>query len=362
MTYLSPYLILANVDDGTGVNPWKVQWPDTAQPEVWAGGNAGSDLLSDEPSPIQNIMKLNEFAAVYKKESLWILQKVSTTDIFQKSCIRTGIGLAAPRALAEAEGQHYFMALNNFYQWNGMQPNPIGGPVRDEVFGKIDRNKINRCFAIHVQELREVWFFVVVAGGTWPVEVWKYNYDNGFWYYDTCASITCAMKWEKVLSESWNDDTPGSWDESLDVWDSGDSIAAWEEILFGKSDGNTTTLDYIKADDDGAVIEGIFETKDFIGNSMELNSRWLQIDFWARGSSGARLYVDYSIDGGSTWVNIPYSSSKAYLELTEKSLQYNFWFDTYASEIRFRARNNESGEIFYIKAFFPYYLSKEQRR
>jgi hypothetical protein len=88
----------------------------------------------------------------------------------------------------------------------------------------------------------------------------------------------------------------------------------------------------------------------------------LQIDFWARGSSGARLYVDYSINGGSTWVNIPKSSSKAYIELTETAVQYNLYFDVYASEIRFRARNAESGEIFYIKAFFPYYLSKEAKR
>jgi hypothetical protein len=255
------------------------------------------------------------------------------------------------------------MALNDFYMWDAAsQPISIGGPVRDEVFSKVDRTKINRCFAIHVQELKEVWFFVIVAGATWPTEVWKYNYSNGFWYYDTCAEMTAAMKWEKAISEAWNDDTPGSWDAALDVWDSGDSIAAWEEILFGKANGFTTKLDYTKADDDGVAVEGISESKDYIGNSMELRSRWLQIDFWARGSSGAKLYVDYSIDGGVTWVNVPYSSSAAYISLTETGTQYNLYFDIYASEIRFRARNSESGEIFYIKAFFPYYLSKEQRR
>jgi len=363
MTYLSPYLLLAYVDDGVSINPWKVQWPDTGNCQQWTGGNSGAQLLSDDASPIQNIMKLNEYAAVYKKESLWILNKVSTTDVFQKNCVRTGIGLAAPRALADADGNHYFMALNDFYMWNAAnQPTPIGTGVRDEVFSKINRNRISRCFAIHVQELTEIWFFVVVAGSDWPTEVWKYNYRNGFWYYDTCLEITAAMKWEKVLSETWDDDTPGSWDEALDVWDSGDSIAAWEEILFGNKDGNTLKLDYTKADDLGVAVEGVFETKDFIGNSLELKSRWLQIDFWSRGSSGARLYVDYSVDAGDTWVNVPYTSSKAYIELTEKPVQYNVYFDVISSEIRFRVRNAESGELFYIKAFFPYYLSKEQRR
>lgn len=360
--YLSPYLLLAHIDDGSSVNPWKVQWPDTGNCQQWTGGSSGSDTLGDEPSPIQNIMKLNEYAAVYKKESLWLLNKVSTSDIFQKTCVRSGIGLGGSRALAEAEGVHYFMSLNDFYQWNAMQPVSIGGPVRDEVFGRIDRNRMNRCFAVHVQELTEIWFFVVISGGDWPTEVWKYNYRNGFWYYDTCAELTAAMKWEKILSEDWNDDTPGSWDEALNIWDSGDSIAAWEEILFGKKDGNTTKLNYNVADDDGVAVEGIFETKDFIGNSLELKSRWLQADFWARGSPGARLYFDYKIDGSDKWVNVPHSSSKAYAELTEDAVQYFFYFDVYASEIRYRVRNAESGEIFYIKAFFPYYLSKEQRR
>lgn len=363
MTYLSPYLLLAHIDDGVNVNPWKVQWPDTGNCQKWTGGNSGADVLGDEPSPIQNIMKLNEYAAVYKKESLWLGQKVSTTDIFDFNCIRTGIGLASPRAVAEAEGQHYFMALNDFYVWNGMQPNSIGASVRDEVFNKVDRNKMNRCFAIHVQELTEIWFFIIISGDTWPKEVWKYNYRNGFWYVDTCSELTAAIKWEKILSESWDDDNGTKiWDEALDLWDAGDSIADWEEVVFGNKDGNTMKLDYTKADDLGVAVDGVFETKDFIGNSLELKSRWLQIDFWARGSSGAKLYIDYSIDEGSTWINVPYSSSKTYIELTEKPVQYNVYFDVYASEIRFRTRNSESGQIFYIKAFFPYYLSKEQRR
>jgi hypothetical protein len=362
MAYLSPYLLLANVDDGVNINPWKVQWCDTGDCQKWTGGNSGAQVLGDEPSPIMNIVKLNEFAGVYKKDSLWLGQKVSTTDVFQFSCTKTGIGLSASRAIAEAEGIHYFMAANDFYAWNGMQPSSIGAPVREEVFGKIDRKKIQRCFAIHVQELTEIWFFVICAGDSWPKEVWKYNYRNTFWYYDTCSELTAAIKWEKILSETWHDDTPGTWDEALDRWDSGDSIAAWEEVVFGGSDGNTQKIDYTKADDCGSAVEGIFETKDFIGNSLELNTRWLQIDFWARGSPGAKLFVDYSTDGGSIWKNIPYSSSKAYIELTESAVQYHLYFDVYAPQARFRVRNAESGEIFYVRAFYPFYLSKEQRR
>ena len=67
--YLSPYLLLANVDDGS-TYPWKVQWSDTGDPETWDSGNAGSEVLADEPSEIKQIKKMNEFVACYKKESL----------------------------------------------------------------------------------------------------------------------------------------------------------------------------------------------------------------------------------------------------------------------------------------------------
>jgi hypothetical protein len=360
--YLSPYLLLAYTNDGISIKPWRVSWSDTGNCENWSSGAAGSLDLGDEPSVIQNILKLNEYAAVYKKDSIWLLNKVSSSDVFQKSCARTGIGLAASRAVIDADGQHYFMSFNDFHTWEGIRPTSIGAAVRDEVFRRIDPNRINRSFALHVQELSEVWFFIPVSGGSWPTEIWKYNYRLGFWYYDTCAELSAAMRWGKVASEAWNDDTPGSWNEALDVWDSGDSIANWEEIILGKVSGYCSKLDYTKADDEGLPVEGVFETKDFIGESLEKKTRWLQIDFWARGSSSAKLYIDYSVNGGDDWTNIPYTSSQAYAELTEKAVHYKFYFDIVSSEIRFRARNAETGEVFYIKAFYPYYLSKEQNR
>jgi len=363
MTYLTPYLLLAHIDDGASINPWKVQWCDAGNPELWAGGTSGSDMLSRDPSPIMNIMRLNEFAAVYKQDALCLGQLVSNSDIFQFSPIKSGIGLAASRALAEAEGMHYFMAANDFYRWNGIREESIGGPIRDEVFSRLDREKIMRCFALHVQELTEIWFYIVVSGASWPTEVWKFNYRTGFWYYDTCLELTAAIKWQKIASETWDDDA-GTWDEALDVWDAGDSTKNWEEIVFGDKDGVTSRLDYTKADDGSVAVEAVFETKDFIADEIGQKIRWEQLDIVARGSYEAKFYVDYSIDEGDTWVNIPYTSSQAYCKLAEKIALYNFWFDVYASEkgIRFRARNAESGELFFIRGLQPYYLSKEQKK
>lgn len=355
--YLSPYTLLAHLTESGTVNPWKVKWSDTNAPETWSGGNSGSALLSDEPSPIQNIMKLNEFAAVYKKESLYLGRKVDTSEVFLFDPIKTGVGLSAPRAVAEAEGQHYFMGANDFYVWNGIRVEPIGGNLRDEVFSRLDRNKISRCFAIHVQELTEVWFFVVISGSSWPTEVWKYNYRTGFWYYDTCDSLTCGIKWERVNTISWNDSV-GTWDEQQTVWDTGTTIAAWEDIVFGLSTGYTHNLDYTTTDDNGVAVSAHVITKDYTGDILEFNKRWLQLDVWGKGPG--KLYIDYSTDEGSNWVNIPYTSSQAYIDLDGTNRKYEMYFDVIADKIRFRFRNAESGETFYLRNFYPYYLGQEQ--
>lgn len=358
-TYLSPYLLVAHMIESGDINPWKVRWPDTNNPENWTTGNSGEALLSDDPSPIQNIMKLNEFAAVYKQESLYLGRKVDTSDVFLFDPAWTGIGLVAPRAVGEAEGYHYFMGANDFYRWNGLRPESIGAPLRDEVFSRINREKIKRCFSLHIQELNEIWFFVIIAGYNWPTEIWKYNYRTGYWYEDTCSELTAAVKWERVNTRSW-DNFVGSWDSAQTLWDAGATVAKWEEIVFGDRFGYCHRLNYETTNDSGEAVDARFDSKDFTGDILEFNKRWLQLDLWARGPG--KLYVDYSTDEGSTWTNIPYTPSQAYIDLDGQMRKWEMFFDIIADKIRFRFRNSESGETFILRNFYPYYLAREQIR
>ena len=357
LAYLSPYLLAAYTDDGITVEPWRVAWCDTDNPQVWSGGNSGEALITDEPSIIQNIAKLNDFVAVYKKDSLAIGVKVDPPDIFRFQTVKTGVGLASPRAFADAEGQHYFMAQNDFHTWNGTRVESIGNAVREYIFSRVNRQKIARCFAQHVQELNEIWFFILTSSDTWPTEVWKYNYKMGFWYYDTCVGITAGIKWENTTTLDW-DSMQGTWDQQQIAWDDSAIAAAWEEIMLGTSDGFSTKLDYTTTNDRGVAVEGVFESKDFIAESHEFGARWQKFDVWSKGPG--KLYLDYSTDHGDNWVTIPYTSSQDYVDLTALMTKYEWYFDTWAENIRFRLRNAVLSETFYVQAFFPYYLNREE--
>lgn len=357
ITYLSPYVLIANlVESGTDL-PWRIDWCDTDAPENWSSGNAGSYLAADEPSEIQNLKKLNDFVTFYKKESIGVGRKVDPPDIFRFETIQTGIGLAAPRSVVDAEGRHYFQGFNDFFVWNGIRAVPIGAKVRDEAFTLADPDKFDRCFAIHVQKLNEVWFFIVQIGSDYPEHVWRYKYTNDFWYQDTCSSITAAIRWERTTSLVW-DDATGTWDQQQIVWNDASTTDAWEEIMFGNSTGYSLRLDYTTTNDNSVAVTAAYVTKDFTAGNLEQSERWLQLDVWAYGPG--KMYVDYSSDFGSNWTNIPYTSSQAYADLTSVVEKYEFYLDVWKKNVRFRIRNGETGESLIINSICPYYLSREE--
>ena len=304
-------------------------------------------------------MKLNEFAACYKENSLWIGRKLSTTDIFDFSCIKTGIGLASSRGVADHAGQHYFIGNNDFYVWNGARYESIGGAVRDEAFSFVDRSKLNRCFAFNMRDVGEIWFFMVRSGTSWPTDIWKYSYLNGFWYYDTCDEITGMISWYRSSDQSWDSDIgsgsdTGTWDEATDAWDDSISTSDSEDYIFGDSRGHTLSYDRNSFDDDGSAVKSEMVTKDYIADKFENYKRWLQLDFWAHGIGDIK--IAYSIDYGSTWIFI---ESKT---LTETVQKFQLYFDIVSSQIRFKFYNYDAGEGFTLQNFYPYYLGRAQIR
>jgi len=327
MCYLSPYLIIGNLVESGTPNPWKVAWCDTANPEIWTGGNSGSELLSDESSEVIRLKKLNEYAAVYKKDSLW-LGRLDVSDVISFDCVKTGIGVVSKNAVAEAEATHYFMGYNDFYSWDSSGITPIGKAVRDEVFSTIDKTQYHKFWAIHSKETTEIWFAVVTQGQTYPTQIWKYNYRYGIWYFDTVTNITAGIEFE------------------------GNSFA--EKVFLGDSSGYSYKVDATTSNDNDVAVSCLVVTKDFVADKFEYEKRWLQLDLWARGSG--TLYVDYSIDRGTTWTNL----SSAALDLAMPTTPITMWFDVVSSHIRFRFRNAGSNEYFYLRKFYPYCLSREE--
>jgi hypothetical protein len=348
--YNKGYLLAAYLDD-IGTFPTKVKWTDIGDITKWGSGNYGSSLLYHDPLPIRGMKNLNENTIVYKKNSIYSGRNVDTDDIFIFDLVYTGVGLMSNRALIDQRGVHYFMGVDDFYTFRGIRPESIAdSTVKREVFGRLDSNYDTRCFALLMTDQDEIWFFIVTTGNTWPTEIWKYNYRTGFWYYDTCSSLSAAALYYQQASVAWNDVT-GTWDSQGYRWDDRLTTTNSPIAVIGDSSGFTYKYDTLVNNDNGVAIDASWESMDFTADKFEQYKRWLELDFEAKGSS---LKVWYSTDYGSTWKYIKE------VTLTSEWAQYKVYFDVVARNVRFKFSNNTLGQTFYLRQFYPYYLFREE--
>ncbi len=353
LEYNGGYLLAGYVNDGTAY-PTKVQWTDTGDITKWGSGNYGSSLLYHDPLPIRGMKNLNEYTIIYKKNSIYNGRKVDTSDVFVFDLAHTGVGLLSNRALIDYRGAHYFMGTDDFYIYKGVRPESIAeSTVKREVFSRISPTYSSRCFSLLVTELDEIWFFVVIAGNTWATEVWKYNYRTGYWYYDTCLNISAAGDYTAISSVVW-DDLSGTWNDQHYRWDDKLTSASAPLYLLGDSSGNILKYDSLVNNDNGVAIDGQWQSMDFAADKFENYKRWLQLDFEAKGNS---IDISYSTDYGSTWkvIKANYTISDSW-----PTVPYRVYFDVVARNIRFRFRNNRTGETFFLRQFYPYYLNREE--
>lgn len=353
--YLSPYVLFAYLEESGTLAPHKVRWSDANDPTLYTGGTSGSQLLTDEPSAIRGMKKLQSNVYVYKEKSVYRGTRVSSAATFDFGTgpFEVGKGALSGRAIVDTGEFHVYMGLNDFHMNDGVRISDIGDGVREYLFNRINRSAFETMHAIHVPVYKEVWFFVTTTGNTWPTEVWKYRYDLRWWYQDTVENVICATTYKVVDTLTWDDIIP-SFDSQSWAWDDRSGQANSPEPTFGYDTGYVHINDLTKKNDFVTAYNGRLETKDFgaldrNGNLME-DTRWMQVDVFARGN---RLDAWYSTDEGSTWNFI---DTKTLDEFTRK---YTYWFDVVSTRVRFRFENAESDSTFALRSFQPYFLARE---
>lgn len=353
--YLSPYVLIGNLLDGGDSYPQKLAWCNTGQPETWTGGNSGSVLLADEPSHIKSIKKLLDYAMVYKEKSVYRGRKTSTSAIFDfGGPFTSGKGIAAPRALADDGSNHYYMGLFDFHKNNAVRIADIGAPVREYIFNRLNRGRLDTCFALHVEIYKEVWFFITTGSNDWPTEVWKYNYERDFWYFDTAINCLTAILYKQTSDLTWDTD-PGVWDDEIASWDDQGGTSNAPFPVFGYADGMVDYLNSNVVDDRGAAVDARIDTKDYSGivhRGIEFDTEWMQFQLFARGSGSVKLW--YSTDEGSTWVFVEEQ------ELSPLTDKLDFWFHVVSKQIRFRMQIEKRGEYGTIRSWTPLFLDQPE--
>jgi hypothetical protein len=155
-------------------------------------------VLTSSPGPIKAGKRFGDAIIAYKLRSMYLGVYVGVPAIWDFREIPGEAGALGQYAVVDIgtpeEPKHIFMGYDDFYQFDGSRPVPIGSPVKETVFGEINRSYAHRSIAMHDQANSRVYFFYCSSANLTPDKCVVYNYRTGKWGRDD-RTIEFAMQY-----------------------------------------------------------------------------------------------------------------------------------------------------------------------
>lgn len=186
-----------------------------------------TDRLTSAPGKIKAGKRFGEEIIVYKERAMYrgVYQGPPTAWAFQEIpgeigalCHEVVVNVGTPE-----QPRHIFMGYENFYEFDGSRPVPIGFDIRDTVFNEINRPYAEQCLALHDRINSRIYFYYPVANTTTPEKCVVYNYRTKRWGRDDRAVeavveyLSAGLTYDSLGSSySTYDDLPSvSYDSSF---------------------------------------------------------------------------------------------------------------------------------------------------
>lgn len=164
------FVILADCNDsgsgvGTAFGDQPNRWWCSAINDVtsWSPSLAtqcASGLLVDAPGPIRGLRRLGANVVVYKDNSIFIGTYVGAqAGVWRFDLVPGDIGCASNEAVVNIGTAHLFIGDDDFYAFDGSRPVPIGAPVRQWFFNRLDKTLRYTIAGMYDKTSGLVWWF-----------------------------------------------------------------------------------------------------------------------------------------------------------------------------------------------------------
>lgn len=299
------YLLFGWCTEGGTERPWRIRRCDTADPTNWSTGNAGFDDLLDGDDGVLRLQNLGTVCVAYRGASITLGVAVNTEDkIIQWVTRVRGEGVISTGGVADIGDEHVVFGTTTIYKYRGgFDIDPILVPLQDFLFssqGELNPLQGHRSFAFYILEYNEVWCIYPEVGSDDPNKIVRYSLSTEKWFV---RRLTDGMTGIGVnindLARTWSS-LVGDWPDQVWTWGSKQLLSNSPTIMLcGASTNQIYAYDYLSTTDNGDALPWMVESKDFINPQDKVRVDLL--DTYMRGTD---IFIEYSIDGGQSWVPI----------------------------------------------------------
>ena len=134
------FVILGDTNDGVDDLGDRLWWSALGNDASWtasAATQAGNLRLRDTPGRITALVNLRDAVAVYKEDSVYILDYQGSPLLWTARLVSDKVGCASQDGIAVVNGIHYFVHRTGLHRFDGASVKNIGMPVYRYLFDKM---------------------------------------------------------------------------------------------------------------------------------------------------------------------------------------------------------------------------------
>ncbi|MFM9928210.1 hypothetical protein VLK31_34945 [Variovorax sp. H27-G14] len=233
--------------------PYMVKWSHPADPGTvpvtWDPADitkeAGEFDLSEGYDYIVDALPLRSSLVVYKESSVWRLDYVGGTFIYNASKVLGTSGALNRNCIVEIDGMHFVLTGSDVVVHDGQQATSVlDKQARRFLFRSIDSQLTGRCFVFKNPYFNEVYVCYPQAGDSSITRAMVWNWVDKTVTFRDMPNINHAAHGsvDADSQQSWDSDT-NSWDSDITAWNAPANTPDRARVLMASDDQKLYLLD-----------------------------------------------------------------------------------------------------------------------
>lgn len=170
----------------TELDPLQIRWTAQESYTDWTPSTTtqAGDYRLSHGSEIISALQTRQEIVIWTDSAIYAMQYLGPPFVYGFTLLADNISIVSPNAVATAAGSVYWMGVDKFYSYTG-RVETLPCSVRTYIFGDINREQFNQCFAGTSEGYSEIWWFYCSANSDVIDRYVIFNYLDRVWYYGT---------------------------------------------------------------------------------------------------------------------------------------------------------------------------------